>query len=188
MKPLLLTTLSLGQKAAKTVKPIGFSLVESVTKRKPTDMIGKILIPGELKKKSHKELIDSFLAEWLTDKQLEMSGQWFREMLQAFQTELMLHSGLNNGFMDKLHLDPWQLIRKTGAQPKSKLSLPLVTEPKKFKRAVVELEEVGGDLASEAKLIRVDEITNTETQPDIDCSFKGVPYLPPAENLFEGGV
>lgn len=110
----------------------------------------KILLPGEYKKKDRKELIDKFVDGWLTDKQIKGMKPWCVDMLDAFATELLIHTKMSG--MDKFLLptSAWDSLKIFNQDKRPKFSLPIVpAKPEKFK---TDIEEIDGDLTSGVNL------------------------------------
>ncbi len=163
-----LITSSLLAKAGRTKKAIGFSPAKSATNEKQTTMSHKILLPGEFKKASRKELIDKFLNDWLTEKQQTGMKPWCAEMLDAFATELLLN--VQMGGMDRFLMGNtfsaasthWSSIA-AHMKNQSRFNLPLV--PPKPKKMKVDIEDLGSDLTSEVRLLPVHTKKEEDDEP-----------------------
>jgi hypothetical protein len=168
MTPLLSTTSFPWLKVGSIADPIGFSLANNVMALRPTDMTSKILLPGDFNKPTtRKELIEKFMKEWLTKRQQESMGIWVRDLLQAFSTDLLLHAqqtGIQNMLMDNMGLMTTEgaktVLRSRGEKH---YPLAIITKPKKPVKVPVTLEEVGGDLESDAKVVPTNEV---KTEPN----------------------
>lgn len=139
---------SQSQREAKRRKKTGVFLASSATKEKRT--MSQIILPENYKNLSRKELIDQFLNEWLTKKQVKGMRPWFVEMLNAFATELAIHSGSQNF---------GSLLGERFLSKGTKYPLAIIPEAtKKPFLAKVGIEEIGGGLTSGVKVVPTREI------------------------------
>jgi hypothetical protein len=166
----LLTTLFPRPEVERTIDLTGCCAARGAMPKKPTNMMKKILIPGDYQRLSKRDLIEKFLSEWLTSKQLSSEGEWFRAMLETFYDEITvqqsLHFPMQNNF--------WPAQKKGYTH-----SLRMV--PPKPTRTKIEIEEVEGGLGDNAKLISLTAAKSIE--PEDAISLMG----PPA-NDYEGGI
>lgn len=100
------------------------------------------------------EIIDRFLKTgWVPKKDEENIKKWFAKMLDEFSLELLLHA--KHGGIDRLLTNT-----KIESRQRNRFETIYKVKPKKPRVYKIEVEEIEGELDSQAKTIKLQDIPN----------------------------
>ena len=118
----------------------------------------KIILPGQYKKNlSRKEIIENFLNEgWLPENQAGLKP-WLSDLLEKFSVELLLHN--KNGISGNL------IFSNLNSSSKRKI-VELDIVPTKPIKTKIELNEIEGDLGTDVKFLKLNEIKHHQVYDD----------------------